>query len=191
MPATRTSTLQAARPALRGCCSRSPCTASRSAVGTRSNRSVRAPSAHVAPACAGMPASQRRTPTRADLPSDRRPAGQHLRHPRDGAGGRLHLRHVRHRRRLPDDAAVDLPRRPPAVAVASVTGHIAASSMSGAVSYWRRRARRSGARLHAAGRRHPRHRRRRVAVHVAALARPARPHHRRSPTCCCWAPSAR
>jgi len=28
----------------------------------------------------------------------------------------------------------------PAVAVASVTGHIAASSMSGAVSYWRRRA---------------------------------------------------
>jgi uncharacterized membrane protein YfcA len=29
---------------------------------------------------------------------------------------------------------------PPAVAVASVTGHIAASSMSGAISYWRRRA---------------------------------------------------
>src|SRR5438046_6413774 len=28
----------------------------------------------------------------------------------------------------------------PAVAVASVTGHIAASSMSGAISYWRRRA---------------------------------------------------
>src|SRR5262245_65970083 len=28
----------------------------------------------------------------------------------------------------------------PAVAVASVTGHIAGSSMSGAVSYWRRRA---------------------------------------------------
>ena len=29
---------------------------------------------------------------------------------------------------------------PPAVAVASVTGHIAASSMSGAISYWRRKA---------------------------------------------------
>jgi uncharacterized membrane protein YfcA len=29
---------------------------------------------------------------------------------------------------------------PPAVAVASVTGHIAASSMSGSISYWRRRA---------------------------------------------------
>src|SRR5262245_50482136 len=28
----------------------------------------------------------------------------------------------------------------PAVSVASVTGHIAASSMSGAISYWRRRA---------------------------------------------------
>ncbi|TMJ40870.1 MAG: sulfite exporter TauE/SafE family protein, partial [Alphaproteobacteria bacterium] len=28
----------------------------------------------------------------------------------------------------------------PAVAVASVTGHIAASSMSGAISYWQRRA---------------------------------------------------
>jgi uncharacterized protein len=31
-------------------------------------------------------------------------------------------------------------RIPPAVAVASVTGHIAASSMSGAISYWRRKA---------------------------------------------------
>ena len=30
---------------------------------------------------------------------------------------------------------------PPAVAVASVTSHIAASSMSGAISYWRRNAR--------------------------------------------------
>ena len=48
---------------------------------------------------------------RADLSSDRRPAGQHLPGPRHGARGRLHLRHVRHRRRLPDDAAADLHRR--------------------------------------------------------------------------------
>src|SRR6185437_16112921 len=47
----------------------------------------------------------------ANLPADRRPAGKHLPHLRDGARGRLHLRHVRHRRRLPDDAAADLHRR--------------------------------------------------------------------------------
>src|SRR5262249_51400466 len=34
---------------------------------------------------------------------------------------------------------VTFPGISPAVAVASVTGHIAASSMSGAISYWRRR----------------------------------------------------
>ena len=54
----------------------------------------------------------------------------------------------------------------PAVAVASVASHIAASSFSGAISYWRRKRGRSRARLDAAGRRHCRHRGRRLAVHV-------------------------
>ena len=56
-------------------------------------------------------ACERPAAIRADLPSDRRPARQHLPGARDGARGRLHLRHVRHRRRIPDDAAADLHRR--------------------------------------------------------------------------------
>ena len=53
---------------------------------------------------------ERRTASCADLSADRRYARERLPHPGDGAGGRLHLRHVRHRRRLPDDPAVDLRR---------------------------------------------------------------------------------
>ena len=43
---------------------------------------------------------------------------------------------------------------PPAVAVASVASHIAASSFSGAISYWRKRALDLALALDAAGRRH-------------------------------------
>ncbi len=46
-----------------------------------------------------------------------------------------------HWRRLPDDAAIDLHRHHAGGSrVASVASHIAASSFSGAISYWRRRA---------------------------------------------------
>ena len=63
----------------------------------------------------------------------------------------------------------------PAVAVASVASHVAASSFSGAISYWRRRALDPDARHDADRGRPDRHHRRRHAVHAAAPARPARP----------------
>ena len=53
----------------------------------------------------------------------------------------------------------------PAVAVASVASHIAASSFSGAITYWRRRALDLALALMLLSRRHRRHRDRRLAVH--------------------------
>ena len=63
----------------------------------------------------------------------------------------------------------------PAVAVASVASHIAASSFSGAITYWRRRAidPALAAVLLTGGT--ARHRARRPDLHLSALARPARP----------------
>src|SRR6202166_4404349 len=77
---------------------------------------------------------------RAALPSDRRYSGQCFPHPRDGRGGGFRVRHVRHWRRVLMAAPFVFLGIPPAVAVASVASHIAASSFSGAISYWRRRA---------------------------------------------------
>jgi len=51
-----------------------------------------------------------------------------------GAAVGFRVRHVRHRRRVLDDAAADFVGIAPAVAVASVASHIAASSFSGAIS---------------------------------------------------------
>ncbi len=66
----------------------------------------------------------------------------------------------------------------PAVAVASVSSHMAASSFSGALSYWRRRAIDPALSMGAAhGRRH-RNGAWRVDLRVAALCRPTRSHHR-------------
>ena len=56
----------------------------------------------------------------------------------------------------------------PAVAVASVTTHVAASSFSGATAYWRRNAIDFDARAHTPRRRHLRQRRRGRAVYLAA-----------------------
>ena len=47
---------------------------------------------------------------RANLSSDRRSAGEHLPRSSDGVGGRLHFGDVRNRRRVFDDAALDLHR---------------------------------------------------------------------------------
>jgi len=60
----------------------------------------------------------------------------------------------------------------PAVAVASVASHIAASSFSGAISYWRRRAIDPVLALILLCGRHDRHRARGVDLHLSALARP-------------------
>jgi len=67
-------------------------------------------------------------------------SGQCFPHPGDGRGSRVRIRHVRHRRRVLDDAAADFRRHRARGRVASVASHIAASSFSGAISYWRRRA---------------------------------------------------
>ena len=111
---------------------------------------------------------------RADLPSDRRPSGQHFPHPGDGRGGGFRVRHVRHRRRLPDDAAVDLHRHR-----ARGRGRLRRQPHRGVVVF--RRAvllapprHRSRAGAGAALRRHHRHRARGLDLHAAALARPAR-----------------
>ena len=73
----------------------------------------------------------------------------------------------------------------PAVAVASVASHIAASSFSGALSYWRRRAIDPLLAAVLLTRRHHRHGARGVDLHAAALAGPARPDDRDCPTWCC------
>lgn len=76
----------------------------------------------------------------ADISAYSRRALEYLCPSGDRSGRRLCIRHVRCRRWLPDDAAADLSRNRPGVAVASVTSHITASSFSGALSYWRKRA---------------------------------------------------
>ena len=79
----------------------------------------------------------------------------------------------------------------PAVAVASVASHIAASSMlrrDHLLAAATRSISRSALMLLAGG--ISRHRGRRLAVHGAALARPARSHHRRFPTSRCSRRSA-
>ncbi len=138
-------------------------------------------------------AYQPRTPDDAfaNLPPDRRPARERLPHSGVGAGGRLPLGHVRHRRRLPDDAAVDLRR------------HLAGGGGGERVAADRRcavlrlslplaaRHPRFHARRHVVDRRRPRHGAGRLAVHIAALGRSTRPldrallrhaarHHRRA-----------
>ena len=112
---------------------------------------------------------------RAALPPDRRHSGQCFPHPGDGRGGGFRVRHVRHRRRIPDDAAVDLRRHR-----ARGRGRLRRQPHRGLVVF--RRAvllapprHRSGAGAGAAVRRHRRHRARRLDLHAAALARPARP----------------
>ena len=125
-------------------------------------------------ASTGARLSHRRILSRANLPSDRRTAGQCPADPLHGARGRLHLRHVRHRRRLPDDAAADLrrhraggrgrERREPRRRLVVLRRDLLLAPARA----------RSGARHDAAGRRPDRHHRRRLAVHAAAPARPAR-----------------
>ena len=70
----------------------------------------------------------------------------------------------------------------PAVAVASVASHIAASSFSGALSYWRRRAIDPLLALVLLSGGTYRHGARGLDLHAAALARPARSHDRDCPT---------
>src|ERR1043166_1843669 len=105
---------------------------------------------------------------RGNLPPDRPHPRQPVPPVLHGDRGWIHFRHVRHRRRLPDDAAAhlhrhfarrrgrerrephqrvvlmpplpSLPVSPPAGAVASVASHISASSFSGVIAYWRRSA---------------------------------------------------
>jgi hypothetical protein len=47
--------------------------------------------------------------------------------------------HVWHWRRVSDDAAADLSGNAAAIAIATVTAQIAASSMTGALSHWQKR----------------------------------------------------
>ena len=63
----------------------------------------------------------------------------------------------------------------PAVAVATVSSHIAASSFTGAISYWRKRAIDIALALMLLSARHSRHGNGRLAFHRTACARPARP----------------
>ena len=128
-------------------------------------------------ALSGLTASQRQlqeADARAALPSDRRHSGQCFPHPGDGRGGWFRLRHVRHRRRLPDDAAVDLRRHR-----ARGRGRFGREPHRGLVVF--RRDILLAAPLHrpcagrrAVNRRQRRHRARRLDLHAAALARPAR-----------------
>ena len=111
---------------------------------------------------------------RAALPPDRRHSGQRFPHPGDGRGGRLRVRHVRDRRRISDDAAVDLRRHR-----ARGRGRLGRQPHRRLVVF--RRAvllapprHRSGAGAGAVERRHRRHRARGLDLHAAALARPAR-----------------
>ena len=111
---------------------------------------------------------------RAALPSDRRHSGQCLPHPGDGRGGWFRLRHVRHRRRLPDDAALDLHRHR-----ARGGGRVCGKPHRGLVVLGRDillaapldRPDPGGG---AVNRRQRRHRARRLDLYAAALARPAR-----------------
>src|ERR1700681_3490827 len=113
---------------------------------------------------------------RAALPSDRRYSGQCFPHPRDGRGRGFRVRHVRHRRRVSDDAAVDLRRHR-----ARGRGRLRRQPHRGLVILRRHLLlapprHRSGAGAGALERRHCRHRARRLDIHAVARARPARPH---------------
>ncbi len=76
----------------------------------------------------------------ADLFADSRFAGRRLHRLGIERRRRFHLGTVWRRRRISDDAAADILGIPPAVAVASVSSQIAASSVTGALAYWRRHA---------------------------------------------------
>src|SRR6202048_336336 len=113
---------------------------------------------------------------RAALPSDRRYSGQCFPHPRDGRGRGFRVRHVRHRRRISDDAAIDLRRHR-----ARGRGRFRRQPHRGLVVFRRHillapPRHRSSPGAGAIERRHRRHRAWRLDLHAAALARPARPH---------------
>src|SRR5438477_5349194 len=112
---------------------------------------------------------------RAALPSDRRHSGQRFPHPCDGRGRRFRVRHVRHRRRISDDAVIDLRRHR-----ACGRGRFRRQPHRGLLVFRRHLLlapprHRSGAGAGVALRRHRRHRARRLDLHAVTLARPARP----------------
>ena len=129
-------------------------------------------------AARARPRAKNQANARATFPPHRRHSNQCVSHPGDGCGGRIRVRHVRHRRRIPDDAAIDLRRD-----LACGRRRLGVQPHGGIV-FLRRiillaQARdRSGAVDSSALRRRHRHRAGRLDFRAAAIGRAARPHHR-------------